>query len=167
MAFTMSETTRNNAEETRAKGGPGGRGRPFAPGNPGRPKGARNRATVAVEAMLDGEAEAITRVAIDLAKTGDAVALRLCMDRIAPPRRDRPVMVELPKIDTAADVVAALAATLTAMAEGDLTPSEAATVAGVLEAKRKAIETVELEQRVAALEGGRRDEVAAHPHRHA
>jgi hypothetical protein len=40
-------------------------GVPFKPGhsgNPnGRPKGVRNKTTLAVEALLDGEAEAITR----------------------------------------------------------------------------------------------------------
>jgi hypothetical protein len=165
----MSETaTRNNAVETRANKKLRGPGRPFAPGNPGRPKGARNRATVAVESMLDGEAEAITRAAIDLAKAGDTVALRLCLDRIAPPRKDRPVSFEVPQIETAADVVAALNATLAAMSRGDVTPTEAATVAGVLDAKRKAIETVELELRVAALEGkGPRDQITAQPDRHA
>jgi hypothetical protein len=141
---------RNNATDTSSGTTPRARGRPFGPGNPGKPKGARNRATVAVEAMLDGEAEAITRTAIDLAKAGDTVALRLCLD---PPRKDRPVMVELPQINTAGDVVAAISATLAAMSRGDLTPSEAATVAGVLDAKRKAVETIELEQRVAVLEG--------------
>src|SRR5262245_41832744 len=130
---TDAGSMRNNATDTSSGAAARGRGRPFAPGNPGRPKGARNRATIAVEAMLDGEAEAITRTAIDLAKAGDTVALRLCLDRIAPPRKDRPVMVELPAIATAGDVVAALSATLAAMARGDLTPSEAATVAGVLD----------------------------------
>jgi hypothetical protein len=144
---------RNNATHTSSGATTRGRGRPFAPGNPGKPKGARNRATVAVEAMLDGEAEAITRAAIDLAKAGDTVALRMCLDRIAPPRKDRPVVFDVPEIETAGDVVSAISATVAAMSRGDLTPSEAATVAGLLDAKRKAIETLELEQRIAALEG--------------
>jgi hypothetical protein len=50
------------------------RGRPFAPGNPGRPKGSRNKATLAAEALLDGEAEALTRKAIELALAGDVTA---------------------------------------------------------------------------------------------
>jgi hypothetical protein len=70
-------------------------GRPFEPGqsgNPaGRPKGSRNKATLAVEVLLDGEAESITRKAIELAKKGDLAAIRLCLDRIASPRKDRPV----------------------------------------------------------------------------
>jgi hypothetical protein len=38
------------------------------------------------------------------------------------------------------------------MADGEITPDEANAVASVIETKRKAIETQELEQRVAALE---------------
>ena len=64
------------------------RGGRFKPGNPGRPKGARHKTTLAIEALLDGEAEALTRKAIELAKAGDLVALRLCLDRICPPRKD-------------------------------------------------------------------------------
>ncbi len=69
---------------------------PFKPGqsgNPhGRPKGARNRATVVAEQLLDGEADTLTRKAIDLAKQGDTTALRLCIERILPPR-ERPASV--------------------------------------------------------------------------
>jgi Family of unknown function (DUF5681) len=73
--------------------------KPGQSGNPaGRPKGARNATTLAVEALLDGEGEALTRKAIDLAKKGDMQALKLCMDRIVPPRRDRPLAFALPPI---------------------------------------------------------------------
>jgi hypothetical protein len=60
-------------------------------GNPrGRPKGARNTTTVALETLLDGQAQALTQKAIDLALAGDITALRLCLDRILPVRKDRP-----------------------------------------------------------------------------
>jgi uncharacterized protein DUF5681 len=65
------------------------RGGRFKPGNPGRPKGARHKTTLAIEALLDGDTEALTRKAIELAKAGDLVALRLCLDRICPPRKER------------------------------------------------------------------------------
>src|SRR5262249_49446834 len=77
----MTGTLRKNATNTR--------GRPFKPGNAGRPKGARNRTTVAAEALLDGQAEALTRKAIERALGGDILALRICLDRILPARRDR------------------------------------------------------------------------------
>src|SRR4028119_58413 len=84
---------RKNAENTR--------GKPFQPGNPGRWRGSRNRATLALEALLDGEAEALTRKAIEMAMDGDTTAMRLVMDRIMPPRKERPVMFALPKRETA------------------------------------------------------------------
>jgi hypothetical protein len=57
-------------------------------GNPaGRPKGARNHTTRAVEALLDGEAEALTRKAIEMALDGDGPAMRLCLDRLCHPAR--------------------------------------------------------------------------------
>ena len=65
------------------------RGRPGQSGNPeGRPKGSRNVTTLALETLLDGQAAALTQKAIDLALSGDMAALRLCLDRILPPRKD-------------------------------------------------------------------------------
>jgi hypothetical protein len=132
-----------------------GPGRPFQHNNPGRPKGTRNRATVAAEALLDGEADALTRKAIEMALAGDGIALRLCLDRIIPPRRGRLVQFELPALETASDLPKALGALLEQTAAGAISPEEAATVAGIIEAKRKAIETVELEGRIAILEQAR------------
>lgn len=133
-----------------------GDGRPFGEGqsgNPaGRPKGARNRTTLAVEALLDGEAEALTRKAIELAKDGDGPALRLCLDRLCPPRKDRPVTFDLPPIETAADVAKATAAIVRAVAAGDLSPSEAQDVAGVLELHRRAVETHDITRRLTEIE---------------
>jgi hypothetical protein len=74
------------------------RGRPFELGNPGKPKGARHRATRAVEALLEGEAEALMRRAIEAALGGDTTALKLCLDRVAPALRERPVSFALPPI---------------------------------------------------------------------
>ncbi len=78
-----------------------GQFKPGQSGNPkGRTKGARHRATLAALALLDGEAEALTRKAVDLALEGDTVALRLCLERIAPPRKDAPVSFALPEMKT-------------------------------------------------------------------
>lgn len=84
-------------------------GRRFERGNPGRPKGTRNKATLAAEALLEGEAEALTRKAIELALAGDGAALRLCLERIVPVRRGRAVALDLPPVRTAADLTAAQA----------------------------------------------------------
>lgn len=143
----MTETLRNNAKTTR--------GRPFAPGNPGRPKGARHKVTLAIEAILEGEAEGLTRKAVELAQAGDITALRICLDRLAPVRRDRPVTFDLPKIETAADLPKATQAIMEAVADGELTPSEAAELGKLVDAHAKAIEVTDLHRRLEALEGMR------------
>ena len=126
----------------------------FAPGNPGRPQGARHRATVAALALLDGEAETLTRKAVEMALAGDGAALRLCLERIAPPRRDAPVVFALPAMQSAADAAKTTGAVLGAVAGGVLTPTEGAAIVALVEAYRRALETTELEARVAALESG-------------
>lgn len=134
------------------KNAPATRGRPFAEGNPGRPKGARNRSTLAAEALLEGEARALTRKAVDIAKGGDVAALRLCIERLVPPRKDRPVRFAMPPVGEAKDHPAALAAVLGAVAAGELTPSEGEAFARILAEHRRAVETADLERRLAALE---------------
>lgn len=124
----------------------------FASGNTGRPKGARHKATLACEALLDGEVEKLTRKAVDMAMGGDVQAMRICMDRIAPPRKDRHVSFVLPVIDGAADHPAALSAIMGAVAAGTLTPMEGQALAAMLAEHRKAIETVDIDARLAALE---------------
>jgi hypothetical protein len=128
------------------------RGRPFEPGNPGRPKGSRHKATLAAEALLDGEAEVLTRKAVEMAKGGDSVALRICIERLIPPRRDRPVSFDLGALNGPADALQAVVSVLRAMAAGEITPTEAAAVAGLLETYRRAFEVTEIEARLAALE---------------
>ena len=128
------------------------RGRPFAKGNPGRPRGARHRSTVAAEALLDGEAEALTRKAIERAKEGDTAALRLCLERILPPRKERAIRLALPVLTSASDAADAMATITAAVADGDVTAGEAATLSGLVAAFAKTLETSELEARIAALE---------------
>lgn len=125
----------------------------FGPGNPGKPRGARHKATQAALALLDGEAGALTRKAVEMALAGDTTALRLCLERIAPPRRDAPVQFDLPPMESALDAARAAAAVLEAVAAGDLTPTEGAHLMGLVETYRRTLETSELEARVAALEG--------------
>lgn len=122
-------------------------------GNPaGRPKGSRNKSMLALDAILAGEAEAITRKAIELALGGDTQALRMCMDRLNPVRKDRPVQFDLPAIETTADLPKATSALLDAVASGDITPSEAADVGHALAAHIKAIETADLHERMRRIE---------------
>jgi hypothetical protein len=128
------------------------RGRPFSEGNSGKPPGARHKVTRAVEALLEGEADALTRRAIDKALEGDTTALRLCLDRLAPPRKDAPISVALPRVKSASDAVEASAAVLEAVAAGEITPDEASRVMVLLTAHKAILEAGDLEGRIAALE---------------
>src|SRR3954454_8882081 len=127
--------------------------KPGQSGNPnGRPKGARHRATIAAEALFDGESEALTRRCIEAALSGDPTALRLALDRILPPRRDRPVNnFPLPPIATLADVRAARAAMVEAVASGRLLASEADDIGRQLDGYVRVYEADAIEQRLAAV----------------
>ena len=126
----------------------------FAKGNKlgGGKAGSRHKVTKAVEALLEGEAEGLTRKAVEMALDGDTVALRLCLDRIAPPKRDRNVSFDLPKVRTTKDAVTASISVLEAVSDGEITPDEGARILSLLTAHKALIETCELEARLTALE---------------
>lgn len=127
----------------------------FAPGNSvgqGRPQGSRNKTTRAVEALLDGQAEALTNKAVEMALSGDGQALRLCLERLCPPRKSRPIEITLPDTKDASGVDNAMAVVVQAVASGEITPDEGTTLSAMLEARRKAIETLEFEKRLSRLE---------------
>lgn len=122
-------------------------------GNPnGRPPGTRNRALLALDALLDGEAEAITRKAIEEAKAGNPIALRMCLDRVAPARKDRPITFDLPAIATTADLTKATGALLAGVAAGEITPSEAAEFGKVIDVHLRAIDAMDVSERLAKME---------------
>ena len=122
-------------------------------GNPrGRPMGSRNNATLACEALLEGQAEALTQKAVEMALAGDTVALKLCLERIYPARRDRPVTFALPPINSARDAADIAAAIAQAVAAGHITPSEAAEFGKVIEIYVRAYQVAELDDRTARLE---------------
>jgi len=124
----------------------------FSTGNSGRPRGSRNKATLAIESLLQGQAEALTQAAITKALEGDSVALRLCMDRIAPPPKDATVTFSMPIMSNAMDASVAAGSVLKAVSEGELTPIEATRVMGLIDSYRRTLELTEIEQRLQALE---------------
>ena len=134
-------------------------GRPFKKGqsgNPsGRPVGARSKRMLALDALAEGEADAVVAAMLEKAKQGDVTAAGLILSRVWGPRKGRPTPIALPAVRTAEGTTAALAAVVAAVSSGELTPDEAQAVAGVLEVQRKAIETQELERRIAALESAK------------
>jgi hypothetical protein len=148
-------TKKTNARENAGRNQDG----TFAPGvsgNPaGKPTGTRHRVTRAVEKLLEGQHEQLTQAAIDKALEGDTTALRLCLDRIAPARKDGPLTFTLPPVKTAADAVAASSQVLAAVAAGEITPDEAGRVMSLLTAHKAIVEAGDLESRIADLEAQR------------
>ncbi len=129
----------------------------FAPGNRANPKGripgSRNKVTLAAQALLDGETERLTRKAVELALAGDTTALRLCLERILPARKEAALApIDLPKVEGAADLPQLTAAILDAVAAGRITPGEGQALAALANAHAKTLEIAELEQRITALE---------------
>jgi hypothetical protein len=110
-----------------------------------------------MEALFEGEADAIGRKAIEKAKEGDATALRLCLERILPPLKDRPISFAMPALATPDDAVKATAAIASAVADGELTPMEAGELSRLIDGFVKAFEIHSLDERLKRLEeaGGR------------
>ena len=139
-----------NSEEKQA-----GRFTPGRSGNPaGKRKGSRNRVLMALDAIGAAGAQEALRAVVEAAGKGDITAAALLLYRVWPARKVRPVYLDLPATETAADLVRALGAVAGAVANGTLTPEEGQQLASVLEAQGRSIEVMELEARIAALEAG-------------
>jgi len=131
---------------------------PGQSGNPaGRPPGARNRATLIAEELLDGEIETIVRAAIDKAVAGNMQAVGLCLDRVVPRRREAAIAFDLPPITCPADAVAAMTAIAAGLAAGELSPMEADALSRVVDRYLHVLETVDFEERLTRLEQNRKE----------
>jgi hypothetical protein len=123
----------------------------FGQGNPGKPKGARNKATLAAQALLEGEAQGIARKAVEPAKAGDTVALRLCLERIVPSLK---AVAPCVAVDAAgANSLTGQARALVAAAlAGEVAPDVAAGLIGALGTTARVEEVESLRERLEALE---------------
>jgi Family of unknown function (DUF5681) len=122
-------------------------------GNPaGRPRGALNRATVLAQELLAARVESIAGKLIELAERGDMRAIRVCMDRLAPVIKHQPIAVELPPIERPADSVEAAASIAAAVAAGELTATEAAELAKVVDVYVGALASRGFDERLSKLE---------------
>ena len=110
------------------------------------------RHTATLEALLDSEGEHLLRAAIERGRAGDVGALRMAIERIMPPLRDRLVTLPLEQIETVADLLKAIGVVIADVAKGKLTPTEGSTLVGMLSAMRSAFETCEMETRLRAIE---------------
>ena len=131
--------------------------RPGQSGNPaGRPKGSRHAALLALDAIGEAAAKDVLETVINAAKGGDARSAEIILRRLWPERKGRTIALDLPVLETPADLVRATGAVAGAVADGTITPEEGVAVASVMEIHRKAIETQDLEARLAALEAASR-----------
>jgi hypothetical protein len=121
----------------------------------GRPKGARNHATMMVQEMLKGSAQAVVSALIAQAENGDVAAQMFIVKRLCPLRRGYPLEFSLPPISKSGDLAAALAVIAKQMSDGKLTTEEAAQAVAVLDAHRKALDADNVETRLAILEKAR------------
>lgn len=113
-----------------ASRGPGVRGRPFAPGNPGRKPGSKNKTTLLSVALLEGEQPELLHTALDIAKRGNFAMLKFFLARWVP--RDRLITIDLPSIDSLDDALEALRRILCAVSAGVITPAEGAALGALI-----------------------------------
>jgi len=120
-------------------------------GNPaGKAKGTRNRATQAMMLLLEGETDALTRKAIELALAGDTTALKLCLDRIAPAPKSAAqcIDIEIPS-GTLTDIARAF---VMAAANGEIPPDIAAALVSAVASVAKVEEMETIKGRLEAIE---------------
>jgi len=136
------------------------RGRPFQPGNPGRPPGSKNKVTQALEQLAEGQAEQLVQKVLAQALDGDVASQRMMLDRVYIPPKSRPISVRMPAINSPKDTLSAITSIFKALGEGGLTPEEITALSLVLGRSIQVIELQDHERRIAALEQarGKRDE---------
>ncbi|MBM3535856.1 MAG: hypothetical protein FJX60_22830 [Alphaproteobacteria bacterium] len=101
---------------------------------------------------MSEDVEGVVKGVLAAARSGDMAAARIVLDRLVPVRKGRPVVLDLPTVENAEGVLRALGLVISETAAGNITPEEATILAGLLDAKRKAIETTDIERRLATLE---------------
>ena len=131
------------------------RGRPFEPGNQlgrGRPRGSRNKTSTRMQDLLNQYAEPVLKKAIGEALKGDPHIMRPLLDRILPVRRGGPVHLGTLPTRTAEDLSKASELVVQKVTSGKLTVSEGGAFLELLEKRRRALETEEIEKRLRILE---------------
>jgi len=130
------------------------RGRPFEPGDAraGRPKGSRHKITILAEKLMSDDVEGVVQSVVKAAKNGDMQAARVILDRIAPPRKDTTISIELPSIDTLEDIANAMGLIVKAAASSEIGLSEADALTKLLQGYSSALEMTDMAKRLEALE---------------
>lgn len=141
----MPENTEKIQENSRFKKGKSGNPR-------GKPKGARNKSTLAAELLLDGSLENICRKIEEEALAGNMLAAKMILDRFLPVRKDRAIRIKMPQIKTHEDILIAAGYIVKAVGRGEITPSEGESLSRTLDMYSKVLENHHLEARLQALE---------------
>lgn len=156
MADDLEDDTVDAADPLPRQRRPGPRGKPFQPGQSGNPNGPqsgrRHPAFAALDLIGQEGAEAVLRAVVAQATDGDMRAAEILLKRCWPERKGKPVRIDLPPMNTAADLVPAMAKVTTAVADGELSPDEGQAVAAMLDVQRRVIETRDLEARLRRIE---------------
>ncbi|WP_226996070.1 DUF5681 domain-containing protein [Candidatus Protochlamydia sp. W-9] len=106
----------------------------FQSGNPkGKAKGTKNKVTLAVESLLNGELENICRRLIQEALSGNMQAIKMILDRILPIKRDCSVTLDIPVLHNPADAIQSMALITQAVMRGDISPGEGESLSKVIE----------------------------------
>ena len=119
-------------------------------GNPiGRPRGIKDKRT-SIRELLKPHAKDLIDKAVSLALDGDTTALRLCLDRLIPPlkQRDEPVSLKL----TGTTLTENGLSVINALSKGEITPSEANSFLQAIVAQTRITEMDEIEARLTKLE---------------
>ena len=125
----------------------------------GRQKGTLNKATAEVRALAQEYGPDALKELHRLSQDATSEAARVSACNAILERAygrsptSLPIEIDLPKTETPEDVSRAISAIIQRTAEGRISPAEAASLCGLLETQRRAIELTDLEQRIAALEG--------------
>jgi hypothetical protein len=117
-----------------------------------RDKGARNKSSLAAEALLEGSLEKICKKVEEEALNGNMQAAKMILERFLPPRKDRSIEIDFPSINTFEDVLNAVGFIVNAVGKGKITPSEGELLARTVESYSKALETYQFESRLKSLE---------------
>lgn len=112
-----------------------------------------------IERLLESAGQEICAAVIEGAKGGDMQAAKIVLDRLLPPRKDRPIEIDLPKMERSADLASAIGYIVNAVGSGQISPLEGEALARIIDIHTKALELTEFEIRLAALEGTRNERV--------
>ena len=122
-------------------------------GNPnGKPRGARHKTSMMAEMLFEADVEEVCRHVVNQAKEGNMQAAKIILDRLLPPKKDRPIHFKLPMIYNATDAITASRLICHAVGNGELTPLEGESLSKMVEIHAKNIELFDFGLRLEAIE---------------